>query len=121
MKDKKRTFCIRTHKGVFLVHDCDNWNDACNRARMSSAVDPDKCIEMLGSFADEVRYTQQLMTTGIVITEPDVLKKAIELYADARISDQMKGGGDPESFPEIEQNLNEARSLLKDITGLELP
>lgn len=112
-------YLFKTHKGVFLVK-AKNYNDACHIGRCCFIADQDKGISLIGGFDDkEVPEAQALNHTGIVIVEPDMLKKAIEMYAQACVNDSWKGGGDPADFPEIERKLAEAVSLLKDITGLE--
>lgn len=44
--------------------------------------------------------------------------RVIERYVQARIADSEKGGGDPSSYEEIEQELREAEKSLADNIGL---
>ena len=112
-------YLIRTHKGIYLVK-ARSWNDACRKGRASFIADVDKGMEMLGGFPEApVGDAHPLNHTGIVITAPDLLKKAIEMYAQACVNDSWKGGGDPADFPEIERKLKDAEVLLKDLTDLD--
>lgn len=42
------------------------------------------------------------------------LKRLIQAYADRQEEDSWKGGGDPESIPEIEEDLKTAKKTLFD-------
>ncbi len=43
------------------------------------------------------------------------LVRAIERYVLARIADNEKGGGDPQSYPEIEMELKKSKEVLTKI------
>ena len=50
------------------------------------------------------------------------LRRAIKRYVDAEVADSWKGGGDPDSYPEIEAELERARALLdKHLIAMEVP
>lgn len=108
---------LKTPKGVFLV-EAPDWNKACEYARMSSAADQEHGIQMLGRFLEPVRYAQQLNTTGLVICEPDLLKKAIEGFMASHVERSWMGSRDAESHREIERDLEEATKTLEMVTGL---
>lgn len=111
-------YLFQTHKGVFLVKAKD-YNAACHIGRCQMIADHDKCISMVGAFDDkEVPEVVPLNHTGIVIAIPDLLKKAIEQYTQCAVNMSWRGGGDPESIPEIEKEWAESVSLLNDVTGL---
>lgn len=110
-------YLLKSPRGVFLI-EAPDWNTACKYARLSSVVDESEGIQMLGRFLNPVRYAQQLNTTGIVICEPDLLKKAIEEFMVAHVERSWMGARDAESHKEIESELEEATKTLEMITGL---
>ncbi len=108
---------LKTPKGVFLV-EAPDYNKACEYARLSSVVEQHEGIQMLGRFLDPVRYAQELNTTGIVICEPDLLKKAVNDYMVAHVQRSWMASRDAESHAEIEEDLVEATKTLEMVTGL---
>lgn len=112
-------YLLRTHENVFLVK-ARNYNEACHIGRCNGIADQDKGIELLGGFADNpVGDVFPLNSTGVVITSPDLLKKAIQKYVQACLNESWKGAGDPADWPLIDRDLAEAQALLKDVTGLD--
>lgn len=111
-------YLAKTKQGIFLV-DSAHWQGVCADLRVAGVCGQDELPFMITGFAPPVRGVQKAMISFTSV-DSNLLTKAILEYAQCCINDSWSGGGDPESIPEIEQELAAAKKVLEEKLGVEL-
>lgn len=110
-------YLIRTTSSGIVQIEAGTYLKAVSKLRNAGVIG----MELVGAFQPYRGEITQLTLVGDnFLSQETGLKAAVERYAAASVARSWPGSKDAESHAEIEEELSEARNLLKQLLGFEV-